>query len=242
MDIKIERTCNGNVALDTGITEVGLNKFEVVTPVRVNRSISYRFIKRFFDIIVSLLALIVLLPVFLITSFLIVLEDRGPVLFIQKRAGKNGVQFSMYKFRSMKVGADKLHEKMKEEHGCNEVSFKLKEDPRSTKIGKFIRATNIDELPQLINILKGEMSFVGPRPLPIYEYEEEQNTYNGKYNARYEVPQGLTCIWQISNRSEHEFADRMQMDVDYAKKCGLGMDIKLFVQTIVFCVLGKAAY
>lgn len=242
MDIEIKRACNSDVTLDTGFTELGLRKFEVVTPEKVNQRILYRVVKRSFDVIISLLAMIVLMPVLVITAALIVLEDHGPVFFMQKRIGKNGVEFSMYKFRSMKVGADKLHEKMKEEYGCDQVSFKLKEDPRNTKIGKFIRATNIDELPQLINILKGEMSFVGPRPLPVYEYEEEQNTFEGKYNARYEVPQGLTCIWQISNRSQHQFADRMQMDVDYAKNCGLGMDIKLFVQTIIFCVLGKAAY
>ncbi len=242
MDIEIKRACNSDVAIDTGFTDLGLKTFDVVTPVRVKRSFLYRVIKRSFDVILSLLSLIILMPLLLLTSLLIVIEDHGPVFFVQKRIGKNGNEFSMYKFRSMRVGADKLHEKMKEEYGCNEVSFKLKDDPRNTKIGKFIRATNIDEIPQLINILKGEMSFVGPRPLPIYEYEEEQKTYNGRYNARYDVPQGLTCIWQISNRSQHEFEDRMQMDVDYARNCSIGMDVKLFVQTIVFCIMGKAAY
>ncbi|MCR5557152.1 MAG: sugar transferase [Butyrivibrio sp.] len=238
----MERTCNSNVALDTSLPELGLKAFEVVAPIRVNKSISYRFTKRAFDMIASILALAILMPVLLLTALFIVLEDHGPVLFIQKRVGKNGKIFSMYKFRSMKVGADKLHEKMKAQYGCSEVSFKLKEDPRNTKVGKIIRATNIDELPQLINILKGDMSFVGPRPLPVYEYEEEQQTYNGKYNARYGVPQGLTCIWQISNRSMHEFEDRMQMDVDYAEKCSISMDLKLLVQTFIYCLLGKASY
>lgn len=208
----------------------------------IHRSLVYRAVKRTIDIILSLLALILLSPLFFITAILIKAEDRGPVLYIQDRAGMYGKTFPMYKFRSMKVGADQIHEEMRKQYNCEEVSFKLKEDPRDTKIGRKIRKWNIDELPQLVNILKGDMSFVGPRPLPVYEYEEEQKTYKGVYDARYEVPQGLTCIWQISNRAEQDFSERMQMDVDYARSCSLGMDVKLFVLTVGYSITGKAAY
>lgn len=208
----------------------------------VNQSLAYRFVKRFFDILLSLIALVVLSPVFLITAIAIRLEDHGPAFFTQNRIGKDKVLFKMYKFRSMKMSAAEIHEQMKKEYGCEDISFKLKKDPRVTKVGNFIRKTNIDELPQLMNILKGDMSFVGPRPLPDYEFNEEQDSFKGHYDARYAVPQGLTCIWQISNRSEPSFADRMQMDVDYAEKCGLGMDVKLFFQTFLYSIFGKAAY
>ncbi len=208
----------------------------------VKRSAAYCAIKRFFDIVLSVLALIILSPLFLIVMIAIKHEDRGPVFFNQKRAGMGKQVFSMYKFRSMKVGAEEMQEDLKQRYGCEEVSFKLKEDPRETKVGKIIRAWNIDELPQLLNILKGEMSFVGPRPLPVYEFEEEQRIYKGTYDARYAVPQGLTCIWQISNRSEPDFSDRMQMDVDYAMNCNMGLDSKLFFQTLIYGLFGKASY
>ena len=210
--------------------------------VEVSRSIGYRVSKRIFDIIISLIGIVVLSPVLLVTIIAIRLEDHGPAFFMQNRVGKDKAIFKMYKFRSMKMNAAEIHEQMKEEYGCDDVSFKLKNDPRVTKVGSFIRKTNIDELPQLINIFLGHMSFVGPRPLPVYEFEEEQKTYGGKYDARYAVPAGLTCIWQISNRSEPSFADRMQMDVDYSIKCGVWMDVKLFFQTFMYSVTGKAAY
>ena len=140
------------------------------------------------------------------------------------------------------MDAEKIHERMRAEYGCDEVSFKLKDDPRVTRVGRFLRASNIDELPQLLNIIKGEMSFVGPRPLPVYEFEEEQRRYRGRYDLRYAVPQGLTCTWQISDRSEKGFAERMQMDVDYAENSGFRMDAGLFFKTAVYAATGKAGY
>jgi lipopolysaccharide/colanic/teichoic acid biosynthesis glycosyltransferase len=142
----------------------------------------------------------------------------------------------------MQKNAEQIHEQMKREYGCTDVTFKLKDDPRITKVGRIIRKFNIDELPQLVNILKGDMSLVGPRPLPTYEFEDEQRKYGDKYSLRYEVPQGLTCYWQISGRSEVEFGDRMQLDVKYAEECGFWNDIKLILQTFAYTVVGKAAY
>jgi lipopolysaccharide/colanic/teichoic acid biosynthesis glycosyltransferase len=210
--------------------------------VQSRAGMGYRIIKRAFDIAASLFGMAVLSPVFLITAAAILIEDGGPVFYTQNRIGMNKKVFRIYKFRSMRKDADSLHEEMREEYGCTEVSFKLKNDPRITKVGKIIRNTNIDELPQLFNILKGDMSIVGPRPLPDYEFETEQAEYHGKYDARYSVPQGLTCYWQVAERSTIQFDRRMEMDAAYAKEKGLLKDFCLIVKTIVYTVTGKAAY
>ena len=206
------------------------------------RLLIYPIIKRMMDIVLGVAALIALFPVFLITAVCIKREDGGAVMFTQTRIGMYGKPFKMYKFRSMRMDAEKIHEQMRKQYGCDDVSFKLKDDPRVTKIGKVIRALNIDELPQIINIVKGDMSLVGPRPLPDYEFVEEQRRFKGKYDERYMVPGGLTCIWQVSDRSEPDFADRMQMDVDYSRTYGLLIDVKLCLLTAVYSVTGKAAY
>lgn len=202
----------------------------------------YGAVKRMSDIVISFCGLIVLLPVFLVTALAIMIEDGGPVFYAQKRIGKYEKEFKIYKFRSMHKNAEEIHESLREEYDCQEVSFKLKDDPRITKTGKIIRKFNIDELPQLINILKGDMSLVGPRPLPVYEYEDEQRQYGDRYIERYSVPQGLTCIWQVSDRASVEFEERMQMDVEYARKKGFWIDLKLIIKTFVYTLTGKAAY
>jgi len=201
------------------------------TEIKVMQNPVYAVCKRTFDVVMSLFALIVLSPVFLVTAVAIYLEDKGNIFFTQERIGYQEKKFIIYKFRSMKINADKIHEQMKQEYGEEEVSFKLKNDPRITKVGKFIRKFNIDELPQLINILKGDMSIVGPRPLPVYEYEEERKRYGIQHIERYAVPQGLTCIWQISSRADVSFERRMQMDVEYAKRCGIRLDLLLIIKT-----------
>lgn len=202
----------------------------------------YLIVKRIFDVVMSCLALVVLSPVFLITAVAIYIEDREPVLYSQKRIGQKEIEFKIYKFRSMKKNADKGHELMKSEYQEKEVSFKLKDDPRVTKVGKVIRKFNIDELPQLINIIKGDMSIVGPRPLPTYEYQEEREIYGLTFAERYKVPQGLTCFWQVSNRADISFEDRMRLDVDYAKSCNVLIDVKLIIHTGLAVISGKAGY
>lgn len=214
----------------------------VQLPAAQAKPLFYRAVKRAADIVCSLAALFVLSPVFLITAAAIRLEDGGPVFYVQRRIGKGEKEFKIYKFRSMKRNAEQIHEELKKEYKNNEVSFKLKNDPRVTKVGKVIRKTNIDELPQLLNILIGNMSIVGPRPLPVYEYEEERQRYGSTYKSRYEVPQGLTCYWQVSDRADVEFEDRMQLDVDYVSDCGCITDIKLIAKTVYALIRGRAGY
>ena len=213
---------------------------------KIKKNAFYRFVKRASDIFLSVLALILLSPVFLGTVIAIAIEDGAPFFYNQKRVGKDKKIFKMYKFRSMRKDADKIHEQMKKEYGEGDVSFKLEDkvDPRITKVGRFIRKANIDELPQLLNIISGNMSIVGPRPLPTYEFEEEQERFEGAYDTRYDVPQGLTCYWQttFSNRGKISFSERMQMDVDYAKESNLWIDIKLIFKTAIGCVFGKAGF
>lgn len=202
----------------------------------------YRSVKRISDVFLSSLALVVLSPVFIITAISIKLEDGGKIFFKQKRIGMNKKEFSMYKFRSMSKNAERFHEDLKERYGETDISFKPKDDPRVTKIGRTIRKYNIDELPQLLNIIKGEMSIVGPRPLPAYEFEDEQKEYKGKYDLRYSVPQGLTCLWQTSDRGEINFEERMRMDVEYARKQNFILDAWLVVKTILNMLTGRTGF
>ena len=220
-------------------TVIGKNHMKKVYQ---RKGLLYRVWKRIFDICLSCIALICLSPIFLITIIAIRVEDGGPVFFTQLRTGKNMRSFRIYKFRSMLKDADKIHEELRKKYGNTEVSFKLQDDPRVTKTGRIIRKFNIDELPQLLNILAGSMSFVGPRPLPVYEYEEEQKRYGEKYIRRYSVPQGLTCYWQISDRGKHSFETRMQQDVNYADNCCMKEDLKLIAKTFLFTICGKAEY
>ncbi len=206
------------------------------------RLLAYRLIKRTIDIIISLTGLILCSPVMAAAAIAILKEDGAPVIYKQRRIGENSIPFEIYKFRSMVKEADEIHEQMKVEYQVNEVSFKLKDDPRITKTGRVLRKFNIDEFPQLVNVLKGEMSLVGPRPLPDYEFEEEQRRYHDTYSMRYSVPQGLTCFWQISDRSEIDFEERMRMDVEYAQRSSLSVDLMLIIKTFLFTITGKAEY
>lgn len=202
----------------------------------------YLTIKRIFDVTASCIGLVVLSPLLLITAAMIKAEDGGPVFFVQKRVGKDEKKFRMYKFRSMRLDAEKIHESMKKELGETEVSFKLRDDPRITRVGKILRRTSIDELPQLLNIIKGDMGIVGPRPLPTYEYEEERERYGKKYCERYYVQQGLTCYWQIDGRSEEmPFDERMQEDVKYAREANIHKDLYIILKTFGVVISGKGA-
>jgi len=208
------------------------------TKVIPNCKRSYLFLKRTMDIIFSVIGLIVLSPLFLIISLLIFIEDRGSVIFTQERNGKNNKVFLMYKFRSMVKDAPKMRKDMEKYNELDGPAFKMKDDPRITKIGSFIRKTSIDELPQLINVLKGEMSLVGPRPLPTYE-TEKCSEYQMQ---RLLVKPGLTCYWQISGRNDISFDEWIEMDFKYINESSILTDIKIIFLTIKAVVSGKGAY
>lgn len=192
-----------------------------------DNKIGYLFIKRLIDILASSLGLVVLSPILLLIAILIKLDSKGPVFFSQERIGFRGKPFNMYKFRSMVVNAEEIKEKLNEHNEMSGPMFKIKNDPRITKIGKFIRKTSIDELPQLINVLKGEMTLVGPRPsLP-----KEVAQFEPWMMERLTVKPGLTCYWQVMGRNSIEFEDWMKLDVKYVHERCLTLDIKLIFKT-----------
>ena len=189
----------------------------------------YLFIKRSIDIICSLAGIIVLSPVFLIVAVLIKIEDpKGSIFFCQERNGQHPNTFKMYKFRSMVHNAEELLKDLQHKNEQTGPAFKMADDPRITKVGKFIRKTSLDELPQLFNILKGDMSLVGPRP-PIPREVREYNSYQMQ---RLLVKPGLTCIWQVSGRNNIGFDEWVELDIEYIKTRNLWLDIKLILMTI----------
>jgi len=199
----------------------------------------YPFSKRLMDITASSIALILLSPLFIIVAALIKMEDGGPVFFSQKRVGRNGKHFNMHKFRSMRTDAEKLKQKLMQHNESKDgVIFKMKEDPRITRIGKFIRKWSIDEFPQLFNILQGDMSLVGPRP-PI---PSEVEAYMVEDLKRLHIVPGLTCYWQISGRSEIPFREQVELDKAYISKRSLWIDIKIIFATIPAVFTQKGAY
>lgn len=188
----------------------------------------YEVIKRLIDVVCSFLGVLVLSPLFIIIAIIIKTTSKGPVFFSQKRVGKNGKEFDMYKFRSMVVNAEELKEKLAAQNEMSGPMFKMKDDPRVTKVGKFIRKTSIDELPQLWNVLKGDMSLVGPRPsLPKEVAQFEDWMYK-----RLEVKPGLTCYWQVSGRNNIDFEDWMKLDIKYVDERSTWIDIKLIFKTV----------
>ncbi len=202
------------------------------------KSSVYKFLKRLFDILLSGIALICLSPIFLVTAAAIKLEDGGPAFFTQPRAGKDMKPFKMYKFRSMYVNADeKLAELLKDNEQTGHA-FKIKNDPRITKVGKFIRKVSIDELPQLINIIKGDMSIVGPRPILLWQMEE-CNEYE---RQRLIVQPGLTCYWQIGGRANIKWEEWVELDLDYIQDMSLWTDLKMIVKTIPAVFDSEGAY
>lgn len=193
------------------------------------QSKTYLFLKRLIDITGSLIGLILLSPIFIVVAIAIKIEDpKGTIFFAQERNGKYPKTFNMYKFRSMVYNAEELLKELKEQNEMSGPAFKMKNDPRITKIGRFIRKTSIDELPQLINILKGDMSFVGPRP-PIPREVEQYDEYQLQ---RLSVKPGLTCYWQVSGRNNIDFDNWVELDLKYIKERNILIDVKLILMTI----------
>jgi len=199
----------------------------------------YERSKRAVDIVLAVSALVALSPLLVGVALLIKLADFGPVCFAQTRVGRGGRHFRCYKFRSMVPNAEAMKEQVKDmNHHGDGVTFKIPRDPRLTRIGRLLRKTSIDELPQLWNVLRGEMSIVGPRP-PV---PSEVAQYSLRHLRRLEVVPGLTCIWQVSGRSDVAFERQVEMDLYYVDNRGLWLDLKLIALTIPAVISAKGAY
>ncbi len=212
---------------------VALFHFDAPTP-------QYRNImKSISSFILALLASIVLLPIQLIIAFLVKATSKGPALFIQERIGVNRIPFKMYKFRTMRDCAEEELAQIEEFNESGGGLFKIKNDPRITPVGKFLRRFSLDELPQLLNIIKGEMRIVGPRPLPRRDFE---NYYEEWHYSRHSGMPGLTCLWQVSGRSHIDFHNMCILDVYYIRNHSWILDAKIVLRTITVVLFAKGAY
>lgn len=209
-----------------------------VNPAKVNDRPFYHVVKRLFDIVASACGLILLFPLFLFLVIKIRSEDGGPAFYSQERIGKNEKPFKMWKFRSMVVDADKMLDKLEDQNEIDGAMFKIKDDPRVTKIGHVIRKYSLDELPQLWNVLIGDMSLVGPRP-PLPSEVEEYTNYD---KQRLTVMPGCTGLWQVTRRSEADFDEMVWLDIVYINHSGVWEDLKLIIKTVLVMVHPNGAY
>lgn len=200
-------------------------------------TVARRAVKRVLDVTLSLLALTLLLPLFALVALAIKADSPGPVFYRQKRCGKDNASFNVLKFRSMTRNADALLTDLRDRNESDGLLFKLRHDPRVTRVGAFIRRYSIDELPQLINVLKGDMSLVGPRPLPI-----EPEAFGPIEGRRHAVRPGLTCHWQVSGRSDVSYHQMVEMDLSYIRESSTWTDIRLMLMTLPVVVRGTGAY
>jgi lipopolysaccharide/colanic/teichoic acid biosynthesis glycosyltransferase len=214
------------------------NKKVLIDEQAQNQRYGYRFFKRMLDIIASVIGLIVLSPVFLIVSLAIKAEDRGPIFYSQVRLGKGQRPFKMYKFRSMVVDADKKLEKLLKQNEVEGAMFKMKEDPRITKVGRFTRKHSLDELPQLWNVLTGDMSLVGPRP-PL---EREVADYSEYDKQRLIVKPGCTGLWQVTARNDVDFGGMVKLDLNYIENSGILFDCVILLKTVAIIFRPNSAY
>ena len=196
--------------------------------IRSAKKIKYESIKRILDVIISSIGLILLLPVFLILAIIIKIDSKGPIIYAHKRIGKNGKEIKIYKFRTMYKNANEMIKDFTEEQMEEwKTNFKLKNDPRVTKVGNILRKTSLDELPQIINIIKGELSIIGPRPV----VEEELEKYGSNKNKFLSITPGLTGFWQANGRSDTTYEQRMQMELYYVDNYNFKLDCQIFFKT-----------
>jgi exopolysaccharide biosynthesis polyprenyl glycosylphosphotransferase len=196
-------------------------------------------VKRAIDCVGAVVALIIASPIMLVVAIIIRLTSQGSAIFKQQRAGKHGKPFTMYKFRSMSNDAEQRHADLLPFNQMSGPVFKIDNDPRITPFGRWLRRTSIDEMPQLFNVLLGDMSLVGPRPLPLYEVEKFENTAQRR---RLSVKPGLTCLWQIRGRNEvNDFRDWVRLDLEYIDQWSLGLDFKILARTVPAVIFGSGA-
>ncbi|MDF7806797.1 sugar transferase [Pontiellaceae bacterium B12219] len=200
---------------------------------------SLMLVKRFVDIAVSLVAIFILLPVFALVALCILVEDGFPVIYIQKRVGLNGREFRFYKFRTMVRNADELRKGLEAQNESKDgVTFKMKNDPRLLRCGRFLRRFSLDEIPQFFNVLAGDLSVVGPRPpLP-----EEVKAYSLGERKRLHAKPGLTCLWQIHGRADIPFSEQVGLDMQYIQSQSIFKDVMIMLKTIPAVLFGRGAY
>lgn len=216
----------------------GLINLEKIDNSSLSFKKNYLIFKRLLDILISLLGIILTCPIALVVSLLIKFEDGGPVFFTQTRIGKNGKRFSIFKFRSMVLNADEKKEELMDLNEVEGAMFKIADDPRITKIGKFIRKHSIDELPQLINVVKGDMSIVGPRP-PLPEEVKDYSDFDMK---RLLVKPGCTGLWQVSGRNQLSFSEMVDLDIQYINNASILVDLKICFKTVYIMFYPNDAY
>lgn len=217
--------------------ESGLSDTDAVRQLESLLALPMPMWKRGIDLTGAAIALILLSPIMILAAFGVKLTSRGPIIFTQRRAGLGGRPFTIYKFRTMCTDAETQKADLRNQSEQDGPAFKLTNDPRVTRVGKFLRMTSIDELPQLLNVIRGDMSLVGPRPLPI----EESNNCDLWHRRRLEVTPGLTCIWQIEGRSRVTFDEWMRMDARYIRRRRFAHDLWLLIKTIPAVVFSRGA-
>ncbi|MEJ7589948.1 MAG: sugar transferase [Planctomycetaceae bacterium] len=197
----------------------------------------YYISKRLFDVVVCFLLLPFLLPVIGICGLALWLENPGPMLFTQLRTGRGGYRFRMYKLRTMVTNAEEIKHQLRHLNELTWPDFKISNDPRVTRVGSILRKSSLDELPQIFNVIRGDMSLVGPRPTSF-----SANTYTLWHTERLEVQPGITGLWQVSGRSDVDFDDRLRLDIAYIRQRSFWFDLSLIYRTVVAVVKSKGAY
>ena len=215
-----------------------MRRAELASAPLLPQSLCYRATKRALDVAGASAAIVLLLPVLAVVAVAIKLDSRGPLFFAQVRLGKDGRPFRFYKFRSMTAAAPELRANLAAANEAAGPVFKIRRDPRMTKVGRFLRKASLDELPQLWHVLCGQMSLVGPRP-PI---PEEVEHYEPWQTERLAVKPGLTCIWQVKGRSDLSFDEWVRLDIEYVRKQSLWLDVKLLLLTVPAVITGRGAY
>lgn len=206
---------------------------------KLNHQYVYRIVKRIFDIVASSIAVVLLSPLFLILAIAIKIDDpKGPVFYTQTRVGKDGKTFQIIKFRSMVSNADELLARLKNQNEVEGAMFKMKNDPRITRVGRFIRKYSLDELPQLINVIGGSMSIVGPRPPLVSEVEQ----YTDYDKQRLMVVPGCTGMWQVGGRNDVDFDEMVHLDLTYIQNRSVWLDLKIMFETVKVMIIPNGAY
>lgn len=198
---------------------------------------NYQMLKRVMDLALCLLVLPTILPIIALCALFIWIDDPGPIFFKQQRTGKGGRRFKMYKLRTMATNAEELKRKYAHLNELTWPDFKITNDPRVTRVGRILRKTSLDELPQIFNIIKGDMSWVGPRPTSF-----DVSTYSLWHTERLEVIPGLTGLWQVSGRSNLDFDDRLRLDIEYIERKSIRLDIQILIQTVTAIFTQRGAY